>query len=289
MFLVYNIKRNHGSAHATGRLRQAAAELFVEAILSQLIAKKPDESIIQRLGSLVALFEIKTDKDIAPHLANELFGILVTRFNKPFEQIIELDEQSRIIALYCLDMRLATLNYDDAKALPAHVKDMVEKLYSHTAGFFWQKPYNTNSSLLLLSFQAVMLFDPVETGTRRLVDEFAGADAPVPMEKCIQRGTYKNPDLKRQWFHLCIEYATLFQHYEEWGWGRDFWNGVKQTRLWGKLKMDDRSEGSSALAVESLKRFGLDREMQREGTIKIAESKIRRVKGQRGVDLGAFL
>jgi hypothetical protein len=242
--IFHHIERQDGPT-AVRYFRQTVVEQLIQALTAKQVSS-PDR--LDGLERLVAYCQVVDDQQLAEQMRLSLWGILTTRFEKPFPEILSMSPEARRRAYSAFDLwlsvtppNLAEPNCPDGLSLP--LVKLIEEAFSQTYHEFLTPGISSwdHIDLLLLLYRGVMKTQPQKTGQDyfwRICKLTEGEDKVEERRKLLGR-----------WRGLWWEYGNIFDVWPEWR--SEFIRGMEK-----HITDDNRKEALPTNVSRCLKYLG---------------------------------
>lgn len=258
-YYIYNKFESEKNERALLEMRRVVIELLMDSF-----AKREELFIIDALGQMAGVFQVKEFSQLAEQLRQQLWGYMCTRLGsppeyKPLTRMMQLGRQDMEYAWRALDLWLVV-----TRPLPkdrdAHYYKYIRELFEKGLDSFF--PSELRFHLLMLIFRALMKINPycaAKTGFLKMCGKVDELDLIKPTN------IYRHG-----WLGFCREIGAIFKYDEPTGkeWKKEFKTGL--------LEIEENINEKS-LYWDSLKRMdGLDEEIKkaytyRENIMKVVE------------------
>jgi hypothetical protein len=237
-------EKNEG---ALMELRRVVVELLMDALF-----KKEELFIIDALGQMAGVFQVKEFTTLAKQLRTQLWGIMCSKLGNPPDYtplplIMQLGNEEIEYAWRVLDLWL-TVTPPMPKDRDAYYYDYIIELFENTMKNFIHSD-ELRFHLLILVFRALIVTKPYYAGRCgffKMCQKILELDRKAPSNIHIHG-----------WLGFCWELGVLFKYQQGIGkeWRKEFKEGI--------LAIDDKVD-NEPLFWDSLKRMdGLDVEIRK--------------------------
>lgn len=202
-------------------MRRTIIELLMDAF-----AKREEIFIIDALGQMAGVFQVKEFTNLAEQLRQQLWGYLNTRLGrppryKPLPDMMQLDEESMEYAWRAFDLWLLVTPAMPADS-DAQYYDEIKKLFENGMTDFF--PTEIHFHLLILVFRALIKTNPY----------YAAKSGFARMCNLVENIAETRPaDIyRRGWLGFCREMGVLFKYDKINGkkWREEFKKGLIEIR-----------------------------------------------------------